>query len=55
MMFRHSFALGEEAASIESAVEKVLAEGWRTSDIHSPGMKKVPGSRMGELILKELE
>ncbi|MDR1641237.1 MAG: 3-isopropylmalate dehydrogenase [Clostridiales bacterium] len=55
MMLRHSFALEEEAAFIETSVEKVLAEGWRTADIHSPGMKKVPGSGMGELILKELE
>ncbi len=33
MMLRYSFDLGEEADCIERAVEKVLLDGWRTSDI----------------------
>ncbi len=33
MMFRHSFHLDNEAASIERAVEKTLAEGFRTRDL----------------------
>jgi 3-isopropylmalate dehydrogenase len=36
MMLRESFALGDVAAAIEAAVERVLAEGYRTVDIAGP-------------------
>ena len=32
MMFRYSFHLAAEADAIESAVDKALADGWRTAD-----------------------
>jgi len=50
MMLRLSFHLDEEAAAVESAVEKALAEDYRTADIMSPG-KKLAGTReMGRII-----
>jgi 3-isopropylmalate dehydrogenase len=33
MMLRHGFALGEQAAAVESAVDRALAEGLRTADL----------------------
>lgn len=33
MMLRYSFGLPEEADAIEKAVDKVLADGWRTADL----------------------
>jgi len=33
MMLRHGFALAAQAAAIESAVERALAEGLRTPDL----------------------
>lgn len=40
MMLRYSFDMDEEAACIEKAVEKVLADNIRTVDIYKEGMKK---------------
>jgi 3-isopropylmalate dehydrogenase len=37
MALRHSFGAGDEAARLEAAVEKVLAEGARTADLIGPG------------------
>ncbi len=50
LMLRYSLALPKEAAAIERAVEKVLAEGYRTYDIVSEGDTKVGTSRMGDLV-----
>ena len=50
MMLRYSFDMGKEADAIDEAVNKVLAEGYRTSDIMSEGMKKVSCSEIGSLI-----
>jgi len=33
LMLRHSFGAGAEADSIEAAVKRVLAAGWRTGDL----------------------
>ena len=33
MMLRYAFAMKEEAAAIETAVEKALSDGLRTADI----------------------
>ena len=54
MMMRYSFRLPDEAAAIENAVNSVLAEGWRTADIASPGETPVGTRKMGELICKKL-
>lgn len=50
MMLRYSFGMGKEADAIDDAVNKVLAEGYRTGDIMSEGMKKVSCSEIGSLI-----
>lgn len=50
MMLKYSFDLDEEAKAIEAAVDKVLKEGYRTTDIYSDGMKKTGTKEMGSLI-----
>lgn len=54
MMLRYSFDLDKEAEAIEKAVRKVLAEGWRTSDIMAEGCKKVGTAQMGDLIAAQI-
>jgi 3-isopropylmalate dehydrogenase len=55
MCLRYSFGRGEDAALLEKAVERVLAEGYRTGDIMQPGMTKVGTSAMTDAILKALD
>lgn len=50
MMLRYSLGLTKEARAIESAVEKVLDEGYRTSDIMGDGKTKVGTKEIGNLI-----
>ena len=50
MMFRYSFRLAEEADAIEQAVDRALAEGWRTADIAAPGEETVGTKQMGCVI-----
>ena len=50
MMLRLSFGLEEEASAVESAVEGVLAEGYRTPDIASDGGDVVSTERMGTVL-----
>ncbi|WP_029488261.1 3-isopropylmalate dehydrogenase [Candidatus Epulonipiscium viviparus] len=54
MMFRYSFSMEAEAAAIEAAVGKVLADGYRTKDIYTDGFKLVGTSQMGELICERI-
>ena len=54
MMLRYSFDLDMEASAVESAVEQVLKEGYRTADIYSEGCKKVTTAEMGDLIAKRI-
>ncbi len=54
MMLRYSFDMGEEADAIEKAVDEVLAEGYRTGDIMSEGMKCVSCSEMGDLVAQKI-
>ena len=50
MMLRYSFGLSREAQVVESAVDGVLEEGYRTYDIMAEGKVKVGTGRMGDLI-----
>ncbi|HEY8391729.1 MAG TPA: 3-isopropylmalate dehydrogenase [Capillibacterium sp.] len=50
MMLRYSLALPREAAAIEQAVEKVLADGYRTADLMSSGKNLVGTAEMGRLV-----
>jgi len=55
MCLRYSFGRGEDAALLEKAVERVLAEGYRTGDIMQPGMTKLGTTAMTDTILKALD
>src|SRR6202012_3446582 len=55
MCLRYSFGLKDEAQRLEKAVDKVLAEGFRTGDIMQPGMNKVGTTGMTDTILKALD
>lgn len=50
MMLRYSFDMDEEANAIENAVEQVLKEGYRTTDIMSEGKTLVGTRECGDLI-----
>ncbi|MCL1963760.1 MAG: 3-isopropylmalate dehydrogenase, partial [Firmicutes bacterium] len=54
MMLRYSFGLTEAAKAVEKAVEAVLAEGYRTPDIMSGGMRLVGTAEMGALVAGKL-
>jgi len=56
MALRYSFDMGEEAARVEKAVEKVLADGLRTADLMGPeGGTPVSTSGMGDAVLAALD
>ncbi len=48
MMFRYSFQRAAEADAIETAVDAVLAEGWRTPDIAESGVSPIGTERDGK-------
>ena len=50
MMLRYSLDLDKEADAVETAVQQVLTEGYRTGDIMSDGCKLVGTREMGDLI-----
>lgn len=50
MMLRYSLDLDKEADAVEEAVQKVLADGWRTGDIMSEGCMLTGTEQMGDLI-----
>ena len=54
MMLRYSFDLDDEAKVIETAIEKVLQQGYRTSDIMSDNKTLVGTKEMGDLIVANL-
>ncbi|MBV9435949.1 MAG: 3-isopropylmalate dehydrogenase [Acidobacteria bacterium] len=55
MMLRHTAAMYREADEIESAIRGVLAQGYRTADIHrSPGEQQVSTTEMGALVEEAL-
>ena len=54
MMLRYTFSMEEVAQRIESAVKKVLAQGYRTGDIYEAGTNKVGTRAMGEAVLAAL-
>lgn len=56
MALRYSFDLGAEAARLEKAVEKVLADGVRTADLMGPeGGTPVSTAGMGDAIVAALD
>jgi len=55
MLLRHSLNLPREAERVEGAVERTLAAGYRTRDIHAPGTTLVSTTQMGDHVVRELE
>ena len=54
MLLRYSFDLDKEADAIESAVQQVLTEGYRTGDIMSEGCTRVGTKEMGSLVAERI-
>jgi 3-isopropylmalate dehydrogenase len=56
MMLRYSFGMLEASDAINSAVEEVLKDGYRTGDIYQDGAgeKKVNTVAMGDAIIAKL-
>jgi len=54
MLFKYTFKLDALAERIEAAVEQVLAQGYRTRDIQSPGTTLVGTAQMGTFVLQAL-
>jgi len=54
MMLRYSLGQEKAADRIEAAVKKVLSEGLRTADIHTPGTRKVGTGEMGDAVAAAL-
>jgi 3-isopropylmalate dehydrogenase len=54
MLLRHSLGLETEATAIEEAVDRVLDEGVRTSDIAHTGTETVSTQVMGDLVVQAL-
>ena len=55
MMLRYSFDLDQEAAAVETAVQQVLTEGFRTADIMAEGCVQVGTEEMGRLICERIK
>jgi 3-isopropylmalate dehydrogenase len=55
MMLRYSFGLVTEAQTVETAVDQVLNENYRTYDIMDEGKSKVGTKQMGDLITEKVE
>jgi 3-isopropylmalate dehydrogenase len=54
MMLRFSLNQASAADRIETAVKKVLSQGFRTGDIYSPGTTRVSTVEMGDAVLRAL-
>jgi 3-isopropylmalate dehydrogenase len=54
MLLRYSLDLEGPARRVESAVRKVLAQGYRTADITEPGCSQVGTVAMGDAVLAAL-
>jgi len=51
MMLRYSLHMPEYAARIETAVRRVLAQGFRTADIYTEGTRKIGTREMAEAVV----
>ena len=54
MMLRYGLGEPELAARVQAAVGKVLDQGLRTGDIHTPGMRQVGTAEMGDAVVAAL-
>ena len=54
LMLRYSLDQENAAQRVEAAVRKVLGQGLRTADIHTPGTRKLSTSEMGDAVMAAL-
>lgn len=54
MLLRYSLNEEIAAKAIENAINKTLADGWRTADIYTDGFKKVGTAQVTEIICNNL-
>jgi len=54
MMLRYSLGEAQAADRVERAVQQVLAQGYRTADIHTAGTRKVGTVEMGDAVVAAL-
>jgi 3-isopropylmalate dehydrogenase len=54
MLLRYSFGLVAEADAVEKAVADVIADGYRTRDIYTEGMKLVNTEEMGNVVVAKV-
>ena len=54
MLLRYSLNEEEAAQAIETAVDKALAEGWRTADLWHDGFKKADTKTMTQAVIANL-
>ncbi|WP_022661932.1 3-isopropylmalate dehydrogenase [Paucidesulfovibrio longus] len=54
MMLRHSLGMAEEADAVDAAVEKTLAQDYRTGDIMQPGAIPVGCKEMADAVLANI-
>jgi 3-isopropylmalate dehydrogenase len=54
MMLSYAFKLDKEAEAVERAIVATLEQGYRTKEIHTPGMTLVGTREMGAAIVKNL-
>lgn len=55
MMLRYSFEMNKAAELIESALENVLAQNYRTADIFSDGCKLLTTKQMTDLVIEQFD
>lgn len=55
LMLKYAFDLDEEQKLVEEAVEQVLIDGYRCSDIMEEGKKKLSCSEMGDQIVETMQ
>jgi len=53
-LLRYSLGEAELAGRVEQAVERVIAQGLRTADIHSEGCRRVGTAEMGDAVVAAL-
>ena len=54
MMLRYSLGNEQAASRVERAVQRVLREGCRSADIHTPGTRLVGTNEMGDAVVAAL-
>lgn len=54
MLLRYSLNENDAAQTIEAAVEKTLAQGWRTPDLYKEGFKKADTQSMTQAVLDNI-